>query len=176
MKTTYDNTYENGIYTPTISQSALVNGALPNTATTPDESILNAEVFYQYSSPIVIPSTSVNSTALATAFADIQSGNTGNNIDTFVRSQYTPAYGLDIEKTYTNVSHPVLYPDDLIRVHITIKNTTMSTIRNIEYLDTVPRIFSLEKTQKYDVTIANAKVTRNFEAIGDNEFDAYFVG
>ncbi len=107
---------------------------------------------------------------------DINTGTTGNRIDTFVRSQYASAYGLSIEKTYTNVSHPILYPDDMIHSRITIKNNTTSIIRNIEYLDTIPRIFSSEKTQKYDVTIGGTKTTRDFETVGDNEFDAYFVG
>ncbi len=70
----------------------------------------------------------------------------------------------------------MLYPDDRIQVHIKIINTTPNTIQNIKYLDTIPRIFSLEKTQTYDVTIGGTKITRNFEAVGDNEFDAYFVG
>lgn len=72
-------------------------------------------------------------------------------MDTFVRSQYAIAHGLSIEKTYTNKTNTTLFPDDLIEARIIIKNTTNATIRNIEYLDTIPKIFSLEKTQKYTI-------------------------
>ena len=70
-----------------------------------------------------------------------------------MRSQYAPAYGLDIQKIYTNTTHSTLYPDDVIQAKIVIKNTSGANIRNIEYLDSIPKIFSLEKTTKYTVTV-----------------------
>lgn len=75
------------------------------------------------------------------------------------------------------MSHSILYPDDLIEAHITIQNTTNQPIKNIEYLDTIPKIFSLQKTQKYTIKIGNGGgVDRDFEPIGDNQYDAYFIG
>ncbi len=57
-----------------------------------------------------------------------------------------------------------------------IKNTTAFPIRNIEYLDTVPGIFSLEKTLKYTVTTNNTTVERSMESLSTDEYDAYFLG
>ena len=73
--------------------------------------------------------------------------------DTFVRSQYAVGHGLNVEKKYTNTTHTTLYPDDLIHAQISIKNTTNTTITNVEYLDVVPKIFSLDATEKYTVTV-----------------------
>lgn len=154
----------------------LVDGALPPTASIPDESVLHAEVFYQYSHPTPTPiiSSTVSPAKLEATLNAINTGTTGNSFDTFVRSQYTRAYGLDIQKIYSNKSNLMLHPDDLIEARIIIKNITNQPIKNIEYLDTIPRIFSSEKTQKYYVTINGKTITRDFEAVGDNEFDAYF--
>ena len=133
------------------SNTPQLNGSIwvsPIDSTTPDDSMLKSEVYYQYSHPTPIPSVSVNPETLSWILDDIDAGSVGSRIDTFVRSQYAIAHGLSIEKTYTNKSNATLFPDDLIEARIVIKNTTNATIRNIEYLDTIPNIFSLEKTQK----------------------------
>jgi uncharacterized repeat protein (TIGR01451 family) len=108
-------------------------------------------------------------------YADIANGAEGSRVDVFVRSQYATAYGLSIDKIYTNVTHPVLYPDDVIQARISIKNTTNTTVKNIEYLDTIPKIFSLEKTQKYSVKIGNTVVNKTFDPLVTGDYDMYFV-
>ncbi len=131
-------------------QSSL--GVRSATSTGIDDSILKGETFYQYSQPNAsLSTTSIDPGSLSGVFMDIQNGAIGNRVDTFVRSQYAIAYGLEIEKRYTNTTHATLYPDDHIRSTIRIRNTTNKTIQNIEYLDTLPKIFSAASTQKYTI-------------------------
>jgi hypothetical protein len=111
------------------------------------------EAYYQYVHPSSEVSNLTDPTTLSGVFTDIENGKTGQRIDTFVRSQYAPAHGLIIEKRYTNTTNLNLHPDDLIRANISIKNTTATTIRNVEYLDIIPKVFSLDTTEKYTVTI-----------------------
>ena len=79
-------------------------------------------------------------------------GTSGNKESTYVRSQYAGAYGIDISKTYTNTTHPTLYTGDSITATVRIKNTTNRVMRGAEYLDTIPKIFSIENTQKYSIS------------------------
>jgi hypothetical protein len=148
----------------------------PTTSTGTDDTMLKWEVFYEYSHPTPVESATVTPETLEWVYADIANWATGNKIDIFVRSQYATAYGLAIEKIYTNVTHPVLYPDDMIQARISIKNTTNTTIKNIEYLDTLPKVFSSEKTQKYTIKIGNTMVNKTFEPLSSSDYDMYFVG
>lgn len=138
--------------------------------------MLKNEVYYQYVHPAPEISEDTNLATLSGVYTDIANGRTGQSEDTFVRSQYATAYGLNIEKKYTNTTHTTLYPDDLIQARISIKNTTNQTIKNIEYLDVVPKIFSLDKTEKYTVSIGGTSIDRPFESISSGDYDMYFVG
>lgn len=75
------------------------------------------------------------------------------NPDLYVRSEYAPAYGVEIEKKYTNISSSTLHGGDRVLVEITLKNTTASTVKDIEYLDTLPKIFDLPESAKYQVIL-----------------------
>ena len=136
----------------------------PPTTTDLDDTILQAEVYYQYTRPVPPASTRVTPDILSGALDAIALGTT-SIVDTYVRSQYVSTYGLKISKQYTNATHATLYPDDLIQARISIENTSASTIKNIEYLDTVPKIFSLEKTLKYRVKVGNTNNERSVESI-----------
>jgi uncharacterized repeat protein (TIGR01451 family) len=73
--------------------------------------------------------------------------------DLYVRSEYAPAYGLDIEKRYRNISADTLHAGDRVQVEITIKNTSLISITNLSYLDTIPQIFTLPTGAKYRAII-----------------------
>lgn len=146
----------------------------PSDSTAIDESLLNSEVYYQYTHSLVPVVTSVDTNTLWSSFTDITNGSTGDREDTYVRSQYAPAYGLSIEKVNTNLSNSTLYPGDQVQAHITIKNNTTKTIKNIEYLDTLPKIFSIENTKKYSVRIWDTSIERQFETIPWGEYNMHF--
>jgi hypothetical protein len=83
--------------------------------------------------PVVSPATvDIGLDTLSGAFDDIASraqiastdGVSGNQETTYIRSQYAPAYGLDISKVYTNATHATLYTGDRITATIRIRNTT----------------------------------------------------
>ncbi len=147
----------------------------PPTSVEFDDSMLNDEVYYQYTHWVAPYSTEVDANTLGSSFTDITNGATGDRTDTYIRSQYATAYGLNIEKVYTNITHPTLSPGDHIQAHISIRNTTASTIKDIEYLDTLPKIFSVESTQKYSVRIWNTSIDRPFEPITSGEYDIHFT-
>ena len=93
---------------------------------------------------------------------------------TFIKTQYATAYNIDVEKRYTNSSHATLYPDDRIVASIRIKNTGNTMLKNIQYLDTIPQIFSSEKTETYTITINEKTITRDFQYLQNGEYDALF--
>jgi len=125
----------------------------PPTSVEFDDTMLKDEVYYQYAHSVVPYSTEVDINTLGSSFTDITNGSTGDRTDTYIRSQYATAYGLNIEKVFTNITHPTLSPGDHVQAHISIKNTTSNTIKDIEYLDTLPKIFSVDNTPKYSVRI-----------------------
>jgi hypothetical protein len=115
--------------------------------------MLQSEVYYQYSHPLISSSTDTDDiSGISTRFDTIADGATGNRISTFMRSQYAIANGLDISKVYTNSTSTTLYAGDTIMASIRIKNNTNQVLNTTEYLDTIPKIFSTEKTQKYTVS------------------------
>jgi hypothetical protein len=125
----------------------------PVESTTLDESMLQSEVYYQYSHPLISSSTDTDDiSGISTRFDAIAGGATGNRVSTFMRSQYAIADGLDISKVYTNSTSTTLYAGDTIMASIRIKNNTNQVLNTTEYLDTIPKIFSTEKTQKYTVS------------------------
>ncbi|MBC7503535.1 VCBS repeat-containing protein [Candidatus Gracilibacteria bacterium] len=160
-------------------QTPVINGSLsvtPTSSTTIDDTLLRAEVYYQYTQPNTTPSVmSIDAVTLSGVYSDVGSNTISSKIDTYVRSQYASAYGLEIEKKYANLTHTTLYPNDRINTIIRIHNTSNKTMKNVEYLDTIPKIFSLESTRKYTIKKGGTSVSRDFENIGDNEYDAHFV-
>ena len=151
-------------------------GVSSTESTAIDDSTLNAEIYYQYARPVAQVSTRVTPDSLSGALDTRASGTAGNISDTYVRSQYATAYGLQISKQYTNVTHATLYPDDLIQARISIKNTSSVAIKNIEYLDTIPKIFSLEKTVRYNIKVGGSSTDRVFESLSSGDYDMHFVG
>ena len=72
----------------------------------------------------------------------------------YVRSEYAPAYGLQVEKRYRNLSDTTLHTGDRVQVEISLKNTTNAMISAVEYLDTIPQIFRLPEVAKYRAILA----------------------
>ncbi len=95
--------------------------------------------------------------------------------DLYVRSEYAPAYGLEIERNYKNNSSDVIHSGDKILSTITIKNTSSRIAKNVEYLDTIPKIFDASETMRYTITtLDGVKKEKNFQYLPTEEFDAYF--
>jgi hypothetical protein len=76
---------------------------------TPDSVVLNGEVFYERRvssasdiTPIEVPATAIDA-SFATSFSEPNS-QTEPLPELYVRSEYAPAYGLEIEKRYTDIS------------------------------------------------------------------------
>ena len=114
-------------------------------------------------SPIPIPATPTNP-------------NPSLNPDLYVRSEYAPAYGLEIEKKYRNITSSTLHGGDRILVEITIKNTTASAIKNVEYLDSLPKIFDLPDDPKYQVILWWQNREYPLGTISAEEYDFYLKG
>ncbi len=97
-------------------------------------------------------------------------------IDTFIKSEYAPAFGLKIEKRYRNSISPTIRAGDMIEVDISMTNTTNIAIQDIEYLDTLPSIFDAEGTETYRVTLGAESQERAFEWLATEEYDMHFRG
>lgn len=96
--------------------------------------------------------------------------------DIYVRSEYASAYGLEIERKYTNTSSDVIHSGDKIEATITIKNTGSSSAQAVEYLDTIPKIFDASETTRYRMTLSSGRSEqKDFIYLPTEEFDAYFV-
>jgi FG-GAP-like repeat len=164
------------IRTSTTPQFQWPIGVSPVTSSGTDDSMLKWEVFYQYSEPNATASiTNTSPETLSGALTDISNGTTGSRVSTFIRGQYAKAYGLNIEKIYTNTTHATLYPEDHITATIRIENTSSQSMRSVEYLDTIPKIFSIKDTKQYSIHRSNVSISREYDAIWDNEYDAHFT-
>ncbi len=165
-----------------VSSSSVVVSTTPSSIAASaefDDSTLKWEVYYQYARPTPVQSRSdVTLTELSWALDNIADGSAaGSRMDTYVRSQYASGYSLDISKKYTKNNAWGLQPNERIQATITINNTSSSTLSNIEYLDTIPKVFSVENTREYRIVGWSADgSTGAFLSIGDNEFDTYFSG
>jgi hypothetical protein len=136
------------------------------TGTGMDDSILRQDVYYKYrESTQSATTTSVNPNKIALTFTEIQNGATGTQESTYIKSQYAPIENIEIAKTYTNTTHTNLYPRDHIETNIRLKNTGKQVIKNTEYLDTLPKIFSGENTLKYKIVRGDTAVSRDFESV-----------
>lgn len=153
-----------------------------------DETQLESEVYYQYQQ-IIVPDEldqtfdlfedgSLDSleetfdTTLGSAEASV----TGVKTDTYIKSEYAPAYGVEVARSFQNLSNPFIHAGDTIEVSIALKNTSDQTVTGVEYLDMIPAIFSSEHTTKYKVTLGDEVITRDFAYIEIGEYDAHFVG
>jgi hypothetical protein len=63
------------------------------------------------------------------------------------------------------MTHSTLYPRDHIETTIRIRNTGTRVIKNAEYLDTLPKIFSADNTLKYKIIRGENAVTRDFDLV-----------
>lgn len=96
-------------------------------------------------------------------------------MDTYIQSQYAPAYGIEVSKTFQNISNSTVHAGDKIEVAIALRNTGTATAKNVSYIDTIPAIFSAEKTKKYQLVLDGQVITRDFHPLESTDYDAYFV-
>ncbi len=93
-----------------------------------------------------------------------------------MKSQYAPAYNIEVSRTWKDISHTFLQSGDRIVAEVTLKNTGGTTLRNIKFLDTIPDIFDATSTQTYDVILGTDKVTRQFNRLSIGAYDAELEG
>lgn len=94
----------------------------------------------------------------------------------FVHSEYAPAYGLEVKRTFKNISHTTLRSGDRVEVDIAITNTSTGTIELKQYLEDVPQIFDFQKTTSYSLVSDGTEVDRIPEKIDTDLFDLAFIG
>lgn len=97
------------------------------------------------------------------------------NTKNFLRSEYAASQGLDISKRYSLGSGTTLHAGQRIRVDIDIHNTSTTTAKSIEYLDTIPQIFSTDKTLQYTIKNNGTTITRDFALTASSDYDAHFT-
>ena len=121
--------------------------------------VLNNEIFYEKRDTsnsqggVLTVDPSNTDQKLLEPFADPNTASGMIDKKLYIRSEYSSAYGIDIEKKYKNITASTLHAGDRIEINITLKNTTASTIKNIEYLDTLPQIFRIIPESKYRATL-----------------------
>lgn len=93
---------------------------------------------------------------------------------TYIRSEYAPAYQIQISKTYKNTSQKLLHAGDRVEVDISITNSGTTLLKDLEYLDTIPSIFDPADTRTYSVGIDTAYEERPF-TLSDDTYDARFT-
>lgn len=94
-------------------------------------------------------------------------------LETFIRSQYASLAQAEIGKKY-NAKNSLLFPDDVIEVEISLKNTSAQEMKNIVYLDTIAKIFARDNTEKYSVEINGQKIEKYFEEPDSGDYDLQF--
>jgi hypothetical protein len=142
--------------------------------------MLQAEVYYERRTP------SSTREALVTVDAATLTGTTfeplsplslaGTGVDLYVRSEYAPAYGLEISKTYRNLTATTLHAGDRIAVEITLKNTTPRPIDSITYLDTIPAIFSLPSDAWYRLLLGSGSSEHPIEELSAEDYSVALRG
>ncbi len=148
-----------------------------------DDSVMQSEVYYQYSQLVPPPPDTVPTsdlTQIQAAFDQnlnsVESSTLGSITETYVKSQYAPAYNIEVSRTWKNISHTFLQSGDRIVAEVTLKNTGNTTLQNIKFLDSVPDIFDASNTESYEVILGNEKVTRQFNRLSIGAYDAEFEG
>ncbi len=152
-----------------------------------DESMLRSEVYYQRSVYDITASTALPESmvspktvsdiesVMTTTLTDPNTNSTSvTRTDTYVKSEYAPAYGLSIEKHYRNLNSPTIRAGDAIEVDIALTNTSKTPITGLEYLDTIPKIFDTENTTTYRVTLGGESQEKPFEWLATEEYDSHF--
>lgn len=112
-------------------------------------------------------------TILSTNLVDPNTSESPTRRRTYIKSEYASAYGVEIEKSYTNLAGSILHAGDTVEADISIKNTTGKKISNTEYLDTIPEIFDRANTKKYTLVLDGKSEEREFHPLSD-DYDALF--
>jgi len=152
-----------------------------------DDTMLLSEVYYQrtvydQTAPNALPSDDllITDPALMTGTLATLLGDGDEELTpeptrtvTYARSEYTPAFGVEISKLYKNTSGKTLRAGDHVEVDIALKNTGTSPITDGEYLDTIPVLFDPENTDTYTLTLSGMSEERPFQQIRE-DYDAVF--
>lgn len=140
--------------------------------------MLNDEVFYQRRIDELATTASINidpslpTSTYLTSFPDTNVPTTPTPPPKiYVRSEYALAYGIDIEKRYKNITSSILHGGDRIQVEVSLKNTSTNTISSIEYLDTIPKIFSLPQDATYKTILGLQSTDSPIENLAGEDFD-----
>ena len=64
----------------------------------------------------------------------------------FVKSEYSDASWLKVEKRYVDSNGKFVSAGDIVKVEVTLKNVSWSRLNNVVYAEKVPEVFNLDKT------------------------------
>lgn len=139
-----------------------------------NNSMVSNEVYYKHQdiSSKNISSQIVNSDINLNEYLQNDS-NSNVKIQNFVKSQYSSIAWLEISKKY-NSTNNVLYPDDIIRTEIIIKNNSSKNLKNISYLDSIANIFARDDSITYDIEIDGQKVQKNLKELNFGDYNLLF--
>lgn len=82
---------------------------------------------------------------------------------------------MSISRSFKNSTGKSLHAGDRIIASVEFTNTSTKTLKNIEYLDVLPSIFSSENTTLYQLEMNGTSLTRDFEFLNSSDYDARFV-
>ncbi len=121
--------------------------------------------------------------------------NPGSNIDTdippsqealgtsqrriYIYSEFAESANTLVSKRFEDVNSGSLQANDLVKVIVSIDNTSTSAIHHIEYLDSLPEIFSADTSQPYSIMKNGIETVASFtDEMIDNDpyFPVYFSG
>ena len=121
--------------------------------------------------------------------------NPGSNIDTdippsqealgtsqrriYIYSEFAESANTLVSKRFEDVNSGSLQANDLVKVIVSIDNTSTSAIHHIEYLDSLPEIFSADTSQPYSIMKNGIETVSSFtDEMIDNDpyFPVYFSG
>jgi hypothetical protein len=148
----------------------------PNSET-PDSAMLNAEVYYQYNYPrSITPISSYDPSDLNWLLSTTpESSSDGNQSDTYIKSEYAESIWVRIKRSFLPIisSRPV-HAGDTVRATIAFENISGKTIKDVEYLDTLPSIFDHEETKVYTLTVDGNSREIPFSYLSSDEYDSHF--
>lgn len=168
------------LYASRIPQVSL--DALPGTGWL-DETLVWNEVYapYRYTPTEPAVDVDISEPEEFAEFASIYASGTTSpsssqvsKVKNFVRSEYAEAFNVSVSKKYSLGSGSVLRSWERITVDITIRNTWTSPLTWVEYLDTIPAIFSPENTIKYRVQNWGNSTSGDFVLTSSSDYDTYF--
>lgn len=176
--------------TPITTGGALYAAHIPqvslasSTGSEIDESLIWNEVYVPYTATPPAETTTIDTTQtdaldpLDAYFAGVKTNTNASQAaktKNFVRSEYAAAHGVEVSKKYSLGSGTTLKAGQRIRVDINIHNTRGTPITALEYLDTIPQIFSTQKTIKYSIKTGGNAIMRDFALTSSADYDAYFT-